>query len=62
MVDPMLFSLQLLVAGVVGIYYCATDFEAYSASPKAFVVKVSKLLSSSHLLVKASKNNNLKQF
>lgn len=33
-------TLQLLLAGIVGIYFCATDFAAYQASVKAYAIKV----------------------
>ena len=29
-----------MLGGVVGIYYCVTDFPSYSKSTKAFIVKV----------------------
>ena len=31
---------QLMLGGMVGIYYCVTDFPAYSKSTKAFFIKV----------------------
>ena len=37
----MCLSFQLLVAGVVGIYFCATDFATYAGNVKVFIVKVS---------------------
>lgn len=34
------FFLQLLTAGVLGVYFCATNFTPYSSTIKAFTVKV----------------------
>ncbi|CAH1782945.1 unnamed protein product [Owenia fusiformis] len=36
---PYWAGLPLLVAGIVGIYFCATDIAAYAGSTKAFIVK-----------------------
>ncbi|KAK2157601.1 hypothetical protein LSH36_188g05040 [Paralvinella palmiformis] len=38
---------ELLISGVLGIYFCATDFVAYSGSARAFIIKALCFLLSS---------------